>query len=68
MVRTEMKIAYTCFARAFREAAEYLRAGDRLTRFPRGSFPPACRLSEQADWRSARRRRQDLPPRPKAFR
>ncbi len=39
-VRTEMKIAYAWFARAFREAAEYLRAGDRMARFPRGSFPP----------------------------
>jgi len=39
-VRTEIKIAYSWFARAFREAAEYLRAGDRLARFPRGSFPP----------------------------
>jgi hypothetical protein len=39
-VRTEIKIAYRWFARAFREAAEYLRAGDRLARFPRGSFPP----------------------------
>ena len=39
-VRTEMKIAYRWFVRAFREAAEYLRAGDRLARFPRGSFPP----------------------------
>ncbi len=28
------------FARAFREAAESLRAGDRLARFPRGCFPP----------------------------
>ncbi len=39
-VRTEMKIAYRWFVKAFREAAECLRAGDRLTRFPRGSFPP----------------------------
>ena len=39
-VRTEMKIAYRWFVRAFREAAEYLRAGDRMARFPRGSFPP----------------------------
>jgi len=39
-VRTEMRIAYRWFVRAFREAAEYLRAGDRLARFPRGSFPP----------------------------
>ncbi len=39
-VRTEIKIAYAWFARAFREAAEYLQAGDRLARFPRGCFPP----------------------------
>jgi hypothetical protein len=39
-VRTEMKIAYRWFVRAFREAAEYLRGGDRLARFPPGSFPP----------------------------
>ena len=39
-VRTEIRIAYAWFARAFREAAEYLRAGDRLARFPLGSFPP----------------------------
>ncbi len=44
-VRTEMKIAYAWFARAFREAAEYLRACDRLARFPRGSFPPGLRAS-----------------------
>lgn len=35
-----MRIAYASFARAFREAAEYLRGGDRLARFPLGSFPP----------------------------
>ncbi|MEP7009363.1 MAG: hypothetical protein ABJC13_03490 [Acidobacteriota bacterium] len=39
-VRTEIKIAYAWFVRVFREAAEYLRAGDRLARFPKGSFPP----------------------------
>ncbi len=39
-VRTEIRIAYAWFAKAFRVAAEYLRAGDRLARFPRGSFPP----------------------------
>ncbi len=32
-VRTEMKIAYAWFARAFREAAEYLRAGTEQNRF-----------------------------------
>ncbi len=39
-VRTQMRIADAWFARTFREAAEYLRAGDRQARFPRGSFPP----------------------------
>ncbi len=39
-VRTEIKIAYAWFARALLEAAEFLRAGDRLARFPRGSLPP----------------------------
>jgi hypothetical protein len=38
-VRTQIRIAYAWFARAFREAAEYLRGGDRLARFPQGSFP-----------------------------
>ncbi len=38
-VRTQMRIAYAWFARTFREAAEYLRVGDRLARFPRGIFP-----------------------------
>ena len=38
--RTEMRIAYRWFVRVFREAAEYRRAGDRMARFPRGSFPP----------------------------
>ncbi len=56
-VRTEMRIAYRWFVRAFREAADYLRAGDRLARFPRGSFPTGLPLSERGGWRSARRRR-----------
>lgn len=38
-VRSQMRIAYAWFARAFREAAEYLRDGDQLARFPKGSFP-----------------------------
>jgi hypothetical protein len=33
--------AYFTFLAAFREAAEKLKAGDRTTRFPLGSFPPA---------------------------
>lgn len=32
--------AYSLFVAAFRDAAEKLRAGDRLARFPAGSFPP----------------------------
>jgi len=39
-IRTQIRIAYAWFARASREAAEYLRTGDRLARFPFGSFPP----------------------------
>ncbi|HEV7669881.1 MAG TPA: hypothetical protein VGS22_15265 [Thermoanaerobaculia bacterium] len=39
-IRIETKVAYGWFARAFREAAAYLRVGDRMARFPRGSFPP----------------------------
>ena len=32
--------AYAGFVAAFREAAEKLRGGDRMERFPDGSFPP----------------------------
>jgi hypothetical protein len=32
--------AYAGFVAAFREAAEKLRGGDRMARFPEGSFPP----------------------------
>ena len=32
--------AYAWFVAAFREAAEKLRGGDRMARFPEGSFPP----------------------------
>ncbi|MEP7009398.1 MAG: hypothetical protein ABJC13_03670 [Acidobacteriota bacterium] len=39
-VRTQIRITYAWFVRAFREAAEYLRAGDRQARFPQGCFPP----------------------------
>ncbi len=39
-VRAEMRIAYLWFVRAFRAAAGYLRAGDRLAPVPRASFPP----------------------------
>ncbi|MEP7009394.1 MAG: hypothetical protein ABJC13_03650 [Acidobacteriota bacterium] len=39
-VRTQIRITYDWFVRAFREAAEFLRAGDRQARFPQGCFPP----------------------------
>jgi hypothetical protein len=37
----ELREAYSRFVGAFRDAAEKLRAGDRLVAFPDGSFPPA---------------------------
>ena len=37
----ELREAYSRFVAAFRDAAEKLRAGDRLVAFPTGSFPPA---------------------------
>ena len=37
----ELREAYSRFVAAFRDAAEKLRAGDRLVAFPAGSFPPA---------------------------
>jgi hypothetical protein len=39
-VRKELYAAYGWFAAAFREAAERLNEGDRMARFPIGSFPP----------------------------
>jgi REP element-mobilizing transposase RayT len=39
-VRKEMCEAYAWFVACFREAAAKLRAGDRLVKFPEGSFPP----------------------------
>jgi REP element-mobilizing transposase RayT len=39
-VRKAMYEAYAAFVAAFREAAEKLRGGDRLAKFPEGSFPP----------------------------
>ncbi len=39
-MRTQIRITYAWFARAFREPAEYLRAGGRQARFPQGCFPP----------------------------
>jgi len=40
-VRKAFREAYAMFVAAFREAAERWRAGDRLVRFPLGSFPPS---------------------------
>jgi hypothetical protein len=37
----ELREAYSRFVAAFRDAAEKLRAGDRLVSFPEGSFPSA---------------------------
>jgi hypothetical protein len=39
-VRNALREAYGLFLAAFRDAAELLKAGDRLARFPIGSFPP----------------------------
>jgi len=39
-IRKAMYEAYAGFVAAFREAAEKLRGGDRMARFPEGSFPP----------------------------
>jgi hypothetical protein len=39
-VRTAFWEAYATFVAAFREASERLREGDRMARFPMGSFPP----------------------------
>ena len=39
--RQGLRAAYGLFLGAFREAAERLKAGDRLARFPDGCFPPA---------------------------
>jgi len=40
-VRQELWAAYAWFVSAFREASAKLRSGDRMVRFPAGSFPPA---------------------------
>jgi REP element-mobilizing transposase RayT len=40
-VRQELWVAYAWFVAAFRDASAKLRSGDRLARFPAGSFPPA---------------------------
>jgi len=40
-VREELWRAYAWFVSEFRRASEKLRSGNRLARFPAGSFPPA---------------------------
>ena len=40
-VRRELWAAYAWFVCEFRQASEKLRSGNRLARFPAGSFPPA---------------------------
>jgi hypothetical protein len=42
--RQAMWEAYAWFVAAYREAAEKLKAGDRLAAFPPGSFPPAMQF------------------------
>ncbi len=44
----ELREAYSRFVAAFRDAAEKLRAGDRLVSFPEGSFPPALPFVQPA--------------------
>jgi REP element-mobilizing transposase RayT len=39
-VRNGLREMYGLFLAAFRDAAELLKAGDRMARFPLGSFPP----------------------------
>jgi hypothetical protein len=39
-IRKAMYRVYAGFVADFREAAEKLRGGDRMARFPEGSFPP----------------------------
>src|SRR4030095_180307 len=39
-VRKAMVETYAWFVAAFRDAAEKVSAGDRMARFPEGSFPP----------------------------
>ena len=41
LARQELWAAYAWFVSQFREASAKLRSGDRLARFPAGSFPPA---------------------------
>jgi len=40
-MRLELWAGYAWFVSVFREASARLRSGDRMTRFPAGSFPPA---------------------------
>ena len=40
-VRKAMRYAYAWVVAEYRKAAERLRGGDRLARFPEGTFPPS---------------------------
>ena len=51
--RQGLRAAYGLFLAAFREAAERLKAGDRLARFPNGCFPPALPFVGMAEAASA---------------
>ncbi|HET9227321.1 MAG TPA: hypothetical protein VFR31_11685 [Thermoanaerobaculia bacterium] len=44
--REAFRNAYGFFLAAFREAAERLKSGDRLARFPNGCFPPGLPFVE----------------------
>lgn len=39
-IRNGLREAYGLFLAAFRDAAELLKSGDRMAKFPMGSFPP----------------------------
>ena len=54
--RRALRDAYALFLAAYQEAAEKLRQGDRSSRFPEGSFPPALpfvRGTLPSTWRLA---------------
>jgi hypothetical protein len=48
-IRIMLRTAYWQFVVAFREAAQRLRSGDRLVRFPVGAFPPPLPCLTRSD-------------------
>jgi hypothetical protein len=52
-VRKAFWAAYATFVAAFREASDRLRAGDRMARFPVGSFPPSPSESRMREIRKS---------------